>query len=327
MKLMKLVACIAGMIAALQCIGGASAQNYPARPVTMLVPFAADGPVDVIGRLLAERMRQSLGQTLIVENVSGASGSIAVGRVARAAADGYTIVLGNWGTFVANGAFMPLQYDLLNDFAPIAQITTQPYLIVARKSLPANDLRELVAWLKANPDKASQGTSGLGTPAHVAGLFFQKVTGTRFQSIPYRGLAPAMQDLLAGQTDLMFDSPVSSLPQVRAGNIKAFAVMAKTRASAAPEVPTVDEAGLPGVYMGSWYGMWAPKGTPSDVIERLAAAAREALADESVRKRIANLGQEIPPVEQQTPEFLGAFQKAEIETWWPIIKATGIKAN
>jgi tripartite-type tricarboxylate transporter receptor subunit TctC len=295
--------------------------------VTLIVPFPAGGPVDVIGRLLAERMRQSLGQAVVVENVSGASGSIAVGRVARATADGYTIILGNWGTFVANGAFMPLQYDLLSDFAPIAQITTQPYMIVARKSLPANDVQELVAWLKANPDKASQGTSGIGTPAHVAGLFFQKVTGTRFQSIPYRGLAPAMQDLLAGQTDLMFDSPVSSLPQVRAGHIKAFAVMAKTRAAAAPEVPTVDEAGLPGVYMGSWYGMWAPRGTAKDVIAKLTAAAREALADNNVRGRIAHLGQEIPPVEQQTPEFLGTFQRAEIETWWPIIKAAGIKAN
>jgi len=324
---MRLLALAATLLAAMQCIGGASAQNYPTRPVTLIVPFPAGGPVDVIGRLLAERMRQPLGQAVVVENVSGASGSIAVGRVARAAADGHTIILGNWGTFVANGAFMPLQYDLLNDFAPIAQITTQPYMIVARKSLPANDLQELVAWLKANPDKASQGTSGIGTPAHVAGLFFQKVTGTRFQSIPYRGLAPAMQDLLAGQTDLMFDSPVSSLPQVRASQIKAFAVMAKTRASAAPEIPTVDEAGLPGVYMGSWYGMWAPRGTTKDVIAKLTAATREALADETVRARIAHLGQEIPPVEQQTPEFLGAFQRAEIETWWPIIKATGIKAN
>ena len=324
---MRLVVLAATLVAALQCIGNVSAQGYPTRPVTLIVPFPAGGPVDVIGRLLAERMRQSLGQTLVVENVSGASGSIAVGRVARAAADGHTIILGNWGTFVANGAFMPLQYDLLNDFAPIAQITTQPYMIVARKSLPANDLRELVAWLKANPDKASQGTSGIGTPAHVAGLFFQKVTGTRFQSIPYRGLAPAMQDLLAGQTDLMFDSPVSSLPQVRAGNIKAYAVMAKVRAAAAPEIPTLDEAGLPGVYMGSWYGMWAPRGTAKDVIAKLTAAAREALADNNVRGRIAHLGQEIPPVEQQTPEFLGAFQKAEIETWWPIIKAAGIKAN
>ncbi len=324
---MRLFTLVAGLIAAFSCFESASAQTYPSRAVTMIVPFPAGGPVDVIGRLLAERMRQSLGPPLVVENVSGASGSIAVGRVARAAPDGYTIILGNWGTFVANGAFMPLQYDLANDFAPIAQITTQPYMIVARKSLPANDLRELVAWLKVNPDKASQGTSGIGTPAHVAGLFFQKVTGTRFQSIPYRGLAPAMQDLLAGQTDLMFDSPVSSLPQVRAGNIKAFAVMAKIRASAAPEIPTVDEAGLPGVYMGSWYGMWAPKGTPKDVIARLTAAAREALADQNVRARIAHLGQEIPPVEQQTPEFLGAFQKSEIEKWWPIIKATGIKAN
>ncbi len=313
--------------ATLQGIGCATAQVYPSRPITMILPFPAGGPVDVVGRMLSERMRESLGQPIIIENVSGASGSIAIGRVARAAGDGYTLVLGNWNTFVANGAFMPLQYDLLKAFEPISQITTQPYVIVARKSLPANDLQGLVAWLKANPDKASQGTSGIGTPAHIAGIFFQNVTGTRFQLVPYRGLAAAMQDLLAGQSDLMMDSPVNSLPQLRAGNIKAYAVMAKSHASAAPEIPTVDDAGLPGLYMSSWYGLWAPKGTPKDIIGKLNTAVVDALADPKLRARIADLGQEIVPREQQTPEALGALHKAEIQKWWPIIKAAGIKAE
>ena len=316
-----------GFVATLLGIPNAPAQVYPSRAIAIIVPFPAGGPMDVIGRLLAERMRESLGQPIIIENVSGASGSIGVGRVARTAGDGYMIVLGNWNTFVANGAFMPLQYDLLKDFEPISQITTQPYMIVARKSLPANDLQSLVAWLKANPDKASQGTSGIGTPAHIAGMFFQNVTGTRFQLVPYRGLAPAMQDLLAGQIDLMMDSPVNSLPQVRTGNIRAYAVMAKSRALAAPEIPTVDEAGLPGLYMSSWYGLWAPKGTPKDVIGKLNAAVVDALADPKLRARIANLGQEIVTREQQAPEAFGAFHKAEVQKWWPIIKAADIKAE
>jgi tripartite-type tricarboxylate transporter receptor subunit TctC len=272
-------------------------------------------------------MRESLGQPVLIENVTGASGSIAVGKVARAAPDGYTIVIGNWATFVVNGAIFPLQYDLVKDFEPIGLITTQPYLVVARKSMPADDLKGLIAWLKANPDKASQGTSGVGTPAHVAGVFFMKETGTRFQLVPYRGLAPAMQDLVAGQIDLIFDSPVSALPQVRAGSVKAYALMANKRAAAAPDIPTVDEAGLPGVYMSSWYGVWTSKGTPPDIVAKLNTAINGALVDEKTRARIADLGQEIAAPELQNPQALGAFQKAEIAKWWPILKEMGIKGE
>jgi tripartite-type tricarboxylate transporter receptor subunit TctC len=304
-----------------------AAQTYPIRPVTLVVPFPAGGPMDVVGRVLAERMRETLGQPVVIENIGGASGSIGVGRVARAPGDGYTIVIGNWATFVVNGAIYPLQYDLIKDFEPVGLITTQPYLVVARKTLPADDLKGLIGWLKANPDRASQGTSGAGTPAHVAGVFFQKETGTRFAFVPYRGLGPAMQDLVAGQIDLIFDSPVGSLPQIRAGTVKAYAVMAKKRAAAAPEIPTVDEAGLPGVYMSSWYGVWASKGTPPDIVGKLNSAVNAALADAKTRDRIADLGQEIAPPELQNPQALGAFQQAEIAKWWPILKEMGIKGE
>jgi tripartite-type tricarboxylate transporter receptor subunit TctC len=305
----------------------AAAQTYPTRPVTLVVPFPAGGPMDVVGRVLAERMRETLGQPVVIENIGGASGSIGVGRVARAPGDGYTIVIGNWATFVVNGAIYPLQYDLIKDFEPVGLITTQPYLVVARKTLPADDLKGLIAWLKANPDKASQGTSGAGTPAHVAGVFFQKETGTHFQFVPYRGLGPAMQDLVAGRIDLIFDSPVGSLPQIRAGTVKAYAVMAKKRAAAAPDIPTVDEAGLPGVYMSSWYGVWASKNTPADIVGKLNGAVNAALADTKTRDRIADLGQEIAPAELQNPQALGAFQRAEIAKWWPILKEMGIKGE
>ena len=326
-KRMMLLLALAAAVFASAAGGPVTAQTFPTRPITIVVPFPAGGPVDVVGRLLAERMRESLGQPVLIENVAGASGSIAVGKVARAAGDGYTIVIGNWATFVVNGAIFPLQYDLVTDFEPIGLITTQPYLIVARKTMPADDLKGLIAWLKANPDKASQGTSGVGTPAHVAGVFFMKETGTRFQLVPYRGLAPAMQDLVAGQIDLIFDSPVSSLPQIRAGSVKAYAVMAKKRASAAPDIPTVDEAGLPGVYMSSWYGVWTAKGTPPDIVAKLNTAINAALADQKTRERIADLGQEIAAPELQNPAALGAFQKAEIAKWWPILKEMGIKGE
>jgi tripartite-type tricarboxylate transporter receptor subunit TctC len=306
---------------------GAHAQVYPSRPITMIVPFSAGGPVDVVGRMIAERMRIALGQPVIVENVAGASGSIGAGRVARATGDGYTLAFGNWATFVANGASMALTYDLQKDFEPVSPIVTQSYMIIAKKTMPANDLKELIAWLKSNPDKALQGTSGIGTPGHVGGIFFQNFTGTRYGFVPYRGLAPAMQDLLAGQIDLMIDSPTSALPQVRGGSVKAYAVFAKTRSPAAPEIPTTDEAGSPGLYMGSWFGIWAPKGTPPDIIGRLNAAVVEALADPATRARLSDLGQDVVPREQQTPDALRALQQSEIEKWWPIIKAAGIKGG
>jgi tripartite-type tricarboxylate transporter receptor subunit TctC len=305
----------------------ARAQAYPTRPITMVVPFAAGGPTDVIGRVLAERMRALLGQPVIIENTAGAAGNLGVGRVARAAPDGYTIVVGFVGTHVFNGAMYPLQYDVLNDFTPISLIANIPYLIVAKKGFPANDLKGLIAWLKANPDKASAATGGVGTPQHVGALLFQNITSTHFQLVPYRGAAPAMQDLVGGQVDLMFDSAANSLPHVRAGGAKVYAATTKSRLASAPDIPTVDEAGLPGFYFSAWYALWAPKATPRSVISRLNSAVVEALADERVRTSLADQGMEIFPREQQTAEALGAFQKAEIEKWWPIIKAANIKVE
>ena len=293
----------------------------------MVVPFAAGGPTDVIGRIVAEGMHESLGQPIIIDNVTGAAGSIGVGRVARSAPDGYTISIGQWGSHVTNGAIYALTYDLLNDFAPLAWIATGTPLIVSRNTLPAKDLRELITWLKANPDKASEGTAGAGSPQHIAGIYFQRETGTRFQFVPYRGVAPAMQDLVAGRLDFMIDQATNSLPQVRAGTIRAYAVTGKTRLAAAPDIPTVDEAGLPGFYVSIWQGLWAPKRTPSGIVAKLNGAVVAALASPRVRQRFAEIVQEIPPLEQQTPEALGALQKAEIEKWWPIIKAAGIKAE
>src|SRR5215471_15511483 len=303
------------------------AQAYPSRPITMIVPFPAGGPTDTIGRIVAEGMRVSLRQPIIIKNVTGAGGTIGVGRVARAVPDGYTLSVGFLGTHVLNGAIYTLQYDVLRDFEPVALLASNPQLIVAKSATPAKSLNELIAWLKANPGKASQGTAGVGSPAHVSGAYFQKETGTHFQFVPYRGAAPAMQDLVAGQIDLMFDQALNSLPHVRSGKIKAYAVTANTRLAAAPEIPTVDEAGLPGFYISVWSGMWAPKGTPKDVVAKLNAAVVDALAHPTVRQQLADLGQQVPPRDQQTPEALRAFQKAEIEKWWPIIKAANIKAQ
>jgi tripartite-type tricarboxylate transporter receptor subunit TctC len=306
---------------------GAGAQVIAARPVTMVVPFPAGGSTDTIGRILAEGMRGALSQTVVIENVSGASGNIGVGRVARAAPDGTTLILGSWPTHVLNAAIFTLPYDPLKDFEPIALVAAQPLFVIAKKSLPASNLGEFVAWLKANPGTATQGTAGAGGASHVAGVFFQKVTGTRFQSVPYRGSAPAMQDLLAGQIDMMIDLAASAMPQVRGGNVKAYAVTAKSRLAAAPEVPTVDEAGLPGFHVLSWHALWAPKGTPKEAIARLNAAVVAALADPAVRQRLADVGQDIFPREQQTPEATRAYHAAEIEKWWPIIREANIKAE
>ena len=310
--------------AALVTSADASADTFPSHPVTIVVPFPAGGPTDTVARVLAEPMRVALGQPIIIENITGAAGSIGTGNVARAAPTGYTLTVGYLGTHVLNGALYKLSYDVLRDFEPIALLTSNPQLIVARRAMPANDLPELISWLKANPDKASQGTAGVGSPAHVTGVFFQSMTGTRFAFVPYRGAAPAMQDLIGGQVDLMFDQASNSLPHARNGKIKAYAVTANTRLAAAPEIPTVDEAGLPGFYASVWTGMWAPKGTPSDVISKLNAAVANAFADPHMRQHFTELGQEIAPRDQQTPEALRNFQKAEIDKWWPIIKAARI---
>lgn len=305
----------------------ARAETYPARPISLIVGFSAGGPSDTIARMLAERMRQSLGQSVVVENVTGASGSIAVARVTHAAPDGYTVNLGFLGTHVINAAVYKLAYDPLNDLEPVSLVATNPILIVSRKGLPANNLSELVVWLKAHPNQATQGAGGVGTPAHVAGELFQQMTGTKFQFVPYRGAAPAMQDLVAGQIDLMFDQIANALPQVRAGSIKVYAVTAKERSALAPDVPTVDEAGLPGLYVDIWHALWVPKGTSREIIDKLNSAVVDALSDPRVRQRLSEIGQEIPSRDRQTPESLGSYQRAEIQKWWPIVRAANIKVD
>ena len=308
-------------------VTGSKADDYPSRPITMIVPFAAGGPTDVVARIMAEGMRPSLGQTVIIENITGAAGSIAVGRAARAAPDGYTLSIGHWSTHVVNGAIYNLPYDLLTDLAPVSLLVSNPQLIVANPKVPATDLKSLVEWIKANPDHVSAGTAGAGSASHIGGIYFQNFSHTNFLFVPYRGTGPAMQDLIGGQIQIMLDQSSNSLPQVRQKQIKAYAVTSKTRLSVAPEIPTVDEVGLPGFYISVWHGLWVPKDTPKPIIEKLAAAVRAALADPATQKRLLDLGQEIPPLDQQNPAALGAFQKAEIEKWWPLIKAANIKVD
>jgi tripartite-type tricarboxylate transporter receptor subunit TctC len=319
---------LAANIAALPLLSSvAAAQAYPARPITMIVPLPAGGAVDSLARILAEAMRKSLGQVIVIENVSGASGSIGVGRVARAAPDGYTLGIGTFAQYVNNGAIYSLPYDLVKDFEPVALLPNVPFWIIGKKALPADDLKALIAWLKTNPAKASAGTIGAGGDGHLCSLTFQARTGTRFQLVPYRGGAPLIQDLAGGQIDFTCDLATNALGQLRSGNIKAYAVMAKSRWFAAPDVPTADEAGMDGLYVSAWHGLWVPKGTPAEIIAKINAAAVDAMADTAAQARIADLGMEIPPREQQTAAALGALQRAEIDRRWPIIKAAGIKGE
>jgi tripartite-type tricarboxylate transporter receptor subunit TctC len=272
-------------------------------------------------------MRASLGQNFLIENITGAGGSIAVGRAVRAAPDGYTVSFGHLGTHVFNGAIYPLPFDLLKDFEHVALLPSNPMVVVSKTALPAKDLKELVAWLKANEGKATAGTAGAGSGSHIAGVYFQSVAGLKMQFVPYRGTAPALNDLVAGQIDLIVDQASNSMQQIRAGKIRAYAVTAKTRLPAAPDIPSVDEAGLPGFHMTLWNGLWVPKGTPKDAIAKLNAAVGEAMADASVKQRLNDLGLEIPPRDQQTPGALAAWHKAEIEKWWPIVKAADVKVK
>jgi tripartite-type tricarboxylate transporter receptor subunit TctC len=293
----------------------AAAQNFPTRPVTIIVPFAAGGPSDVLARVLGERMRQTLNQTVIVENVTGAGGTIGVTRAARAPADGYTISFGHLGTHVINGAIYPLTFDLLNDLDPIGLIGGNPQMVVSKNAVPAKNLKELIAWIKANEANVTFGTAGVGSGSHFSGLYFQSLIGTKARYVPYRGTGPAMQDLVAGNIDIIVDQASNAMPQVQAGKIRAYAITQDKRIAAGPDIPTVDEAGLPGYH----------KGTPKNVIAKLNAALRDALADPGVLKRFADLGLEAAPAGRQAPEALRAHQKTEADKWWPMIKSAGVK--
>ena len=305
----------------------AAAQNYPTRAMTMIVPFPAGGATDTLARFLAEKMRAVLGQPVIIENVAGAAGSLGVGRAVRSAADGYTLSIGTSTTHMLTGGLYALQFDLLKNLEPVIQIGSEPLLIVGRKSLPADDLKGLIAYLKANPDKASVGIAGVGATGHLTGISFQKETGTRFQFVPYRGNAPGMQDLLAEQIDFMIEPSSNFKSLVGAGSVKPYAITGRTRLPSSPDIPTADEAGLPGFFASLWYGLWVPKDTSKDIIAKLNATLVQVLADPLVQKRFEDLGIQISPLDQQSPEALRAFQKAEAERWWPIIKASGIKAE
>jgi tripartite-type tricarboxylate transporter receptor subunit TctC len=317
----------AAVVALTAGIAGASAQTYPSRPITLIAPFPAGGPLDTIARLVAEPMREALGQAVVVENVAGAGGNIGTLRVARAAPDGYTVGIGQWSTHVVNPITYTLQYDVQADFEPVGLLTITPQLIIARKDFPAKDIKELVAWLKANPDQATAGTVGAAGGAQVSSIYFQEKIGTRFRFVPYRGGGPAVQDMVAGRLDVMLDQAANALGPVRAGTVKAYAVMAKDRWSALPDVPSSDESGVPGLYVAYWHAMWAPKGTPNDIVTKLNAAVGRALADSAVSRRLSDVGHDVFPADQRSPAALAAYHKAEIEKWWPIVRATGLKAQ
>ena len=318
---------VLAVLAVLAFANSASAQNYPSRPITIIVPFSAGGPSDVMARILAERMKVALGEAVLIENVTGAGGSIGVGRAVRSPPDGYTISFGHLGTHVANGAIYKLGYDLVADLEPVVLLPSNTMIVVSKNAVPAKSLGELLAWLKARPAPAAAGTAGAGSGSHIAGLYFENVTGIRLQYVPYRGTGPAMNDLVAGQIDLIVDQLSNSINQVRAGTIRGYAVTDAKRAESATDIPTADEAGLPGFRMTLWSGLWVPKGTPKEIITRLNAAAVEALNDPSVRKQLENIGLQMPPQDQLSPQALGDWQKAEIAKWWPMLKAANVKVE
>ena len=311
--------------AALVACTFAVAQPYPSRPVTLISPFPPGGSTDVVARIMAERMRPFLGQSIVVENVGGAGGSIGVGRVARAAPDGYTIDLGQWDTHVGNGAVYNLPYDLQKDFAPIGLLTLNPQLLLARKTIPAENMKDLVVWLRANLGNVT--LANQTAAAQVAGILLQQATDTKVMFVPYRGGGPAMQDLVAGRIDLLVIQAAAGMPQVNAGTIKAFANLSPSRSFAVPGIPTADEGGVAGLHIAGWFGFFAPRNTPAEAINRLNAAMVPALADPSLKTRLSELGLDIASRELQTPEGLAAFHKAEIEKWWPLMRAAGIKAE
>jgi tripartite-type tricarboxylate transporter receptor subunit TctC len=317
---------LAIVLAVLAGLGPATAQDaYPSRPITLVVPYPPGGVTDTLARLLADRMKTILGQTIVIENVGGAGGSIGVGRIARGTPDGYTIAVGSSETHVLNAVALNLPYDVVADFEPIVQLPAYPFLIVSTNAVPATTLKELIAWIKADPAKVTQGTVGYGTIQQMCGIIMQKAMGVTWQLVPYRGGAPAMQDILSGQFNLMCTASGSFLPLVRAKQIRAYAITMPTRAESAPEIPTVDEAGLPGMHLLTWNALWAPKGTPRPAIDKLNAAAVQAMADPAFKKRMVELALEMPPSDQLTPEALAALQKREIARWWPMMKAAGIK--
>jgi tripartite-type tricarboxylate transporter receptor subunit TctC len=307
--------------------GAPAADKFPAHPITVVVPFSAGGPSDAMVRILGERMKVTLGEPVLVENTTGAGGSIGVGRVVHSAPDGYTIGFGHLGTHVANGAIYKLNYDLVADLEPIVLLPSNPMIVVSKNAVPAKTLPELISWLKARPQPAAAGTAGAGSGTHVAGLGFEAATGVKLQYVPYRGAGPALNDLVAGQIDLIVDQLSNSINQVRAGTVRGYAVTDTKRAGSAPDIPTVDEAGLPGFHMTLWSGLWAPKGTPKDIIAKINAATLDALRDPPTRKQLENLGLQMPPADKSTPEALGDWQKAEIAKWWPIIKAANVKVD
>ncbi|MBI3919471.1 MAG: tripartite tricarboxylate transporter substrate binding protein BugD [Betaproteobacteria bacterium] len=324
---MKALLVICVLAATVGASSSGTAQSYPSKPVTIVVPFSAGGPTDTLARIVGERMRKPLGQPVLVDNTTGAGGSVGTGKVVRAPPDGYLVSIGHWGTHVVNGVYYSLPFNVLTDFEPVAMIATNPQVIISKNAVPAGNLKELIAWISANQDKVLMGTGGIGGASHMAAIYFGDRIGVKFHYVPYRGGAPALQALLGGEFDLYVTQVSNITTHVKSGRVRAYAVTAKTRQAAAPEIPTVDEAGLPGLHTAIWHGIWLPKNTPKDVVMKLNAAIVETLADPGVRKRFGDLGQEIPPREQQTPEALFVHHKSEIDKWWPIIKASGLKAE